>query len=87
MRLYEGQKRFDIIYGPVGGGNTSATAGVQKNDTTFDSGLLQRRRRCGYWRAKLHDIAVWNPIAHTNSHSYSEADSHCDSYCHSYFTV
>ena len=36
LRLYEGQKRFDIIYGPVGGGNTSATAGVQKNDTTFD---------------------------------------------------
>ena len=36
LRLYEGQSRFDIIYGTVTNGNTSATAGVQKNDTTFD---------------------------------------------------
>lgn len=36
LRLYEGQSRFDVIYGSVTNGNTSATAGVQKNDTTFD---------------------------------------------------
>ena len=36
LRLYEGQTRFDVIYGTVTNGNTSATAGVQKNDTTFD---------------------------------------------------
>ncbi len=30
LRLYEGQTRFDIIYGTVTNGNTSATAGVQK---------------------------------------------------------
>jgi Dockerin type I domain/Kelch motif len=36
LRLYEGQSRFDIIYGTVTNGNTSATAGVQKNDTAFD---------------------------------------------------
>src|SRR6185369_4215790 len=35
LRLYEGQTRFDIIYGTLTNGNTSATAGVQKNDTTF----------------------------------------------------
>jgi hypothetical protein len=35
LRLYEGQTRFDIIYGTVTGANTSATAGVQRNDTTF----------------------------------------------------
>src|SRR5438105_5713336 len=35
LRLYEGQSRFDIIYGTVANGNSSATAGVQKNDTTF----------------------------------------------------
>src|SRR5438874_11629065 len=35
LRLYEGHTRFDIIYGTVANGNTSATAGVQKNDTTF----------------------------------------------------
>src|SRR3954471_9108498 len=31
LRLYEGQSRFDVIYGTVDSGNTSATAGVQKN--------------------------------------------------------
>jgi hypothetical protein len=36
LRLYEGQTRFDIIYGTLTNGNTSATAGVQKNDTAFD---------------------------------------------------
>jgi hypothetical protein len=36
LRLYEGQSRFDVIYGSVTNGNVSATAGVQKNDTTFD---------------------------------------------------
>src|SRR5215475_5910886 len=36
VRLYEGQTRFDVIYNGVTNGNTSATAGVQKNPTTFD---------------------------------------------------
>ena len=31
LRLYEGQSRFDVIYGTVANGNTSATAGVQKD--------------------------------------------------------
>jgi hypothetical protein len=35
LRLYEGQSRFDVIYGTVANGNSSATAGVQKNDTAF----------------------------------------------------
>ncbi len=35
LRLYEGQARFDVIYGTVDNGNTSATAGVQQNDTNF----------------------------------------------------
>ena len=35
LRLYEGQTRFDVIYGTVAQGN-NATAGVQKNDTAFD---------------------------------------------------
>jgi len=35
LALYEGQTRFDVHYGQVGQGNTSATAGVQKNNTTF----------------------------------------------------
>jgi hypothetical protein len=36
LRLYEGQTRFDVIYGSLTNGNTSASAGVQKSDTTFD---------------------------------------------------
>ena len=33
VRLYEGQTRFDVIYGVVTAGNASAEAGVQKNST------------------------------------------------------
>ena len=36
LRLYEGQTRFDVIYGTVSGGNSSAMAGVQRDDTAFD---------------------------------------------------
>src|SRR5207245_6791748 len=36
LRLYEGQSRFDVIYGTLTNGNTSATAGVQKSNTAFD---------------------------------------------------
>ena len=35
VRLYEGQSRYDVIYGTVASGNSSATAGVQKT-TDFD---------------------------------------------------
>src|SRR5207302_1911491 len=35
LRLYEGQTRFDVIYGTVTNGNTSATAGVQRDDACF----------------------------------------------------
>ncbi len=35
LRLYEGQLRFDVIYGTVTNGNTSATAGVQRDNTFF----------------------------------------------------
>jgi hypothetical protein len=36
LRLYEGQSRFDVIYGSVSQGNTSATAGVQRDDACFN---------------------------------------------------
>ena len=35
LRLYEGQNRFDVVYGDTAAGNTSATAGVQNNDICF----------------------------------------------------
>ena len=34
LRLYEGQIRFDVIYGAVASGNASATAGVQRDNVT-----------------------------------------------------
>ena len=54
LRLYEGQTRFDVIYGTVTNGNTSATAGVQKNDTAFDQYFCNGAGHACYWRAKLH---------------------------------
>jgi hypothetical protein len=36
VRLYEGQSRYDVIYGTSTFGNSSATAGVQKVTTAFD---------------------------------------------------
>jgi hypothetical protein len=36
LRLYENQTRFDVIYDVVDNGNSSATAGVQKDDVDFD---------------------------------------------------
>ena len=35
LRLYEGQNRVDVIYGDTASGNSSATAGMQSNDTCF----------------------------------------------------
>ena len=37
LRLYEGQSHFDVIYGTVASGNTSATAGVQKTTPPLTS--------------------------------------------------
>ena len=36
LRLYEGQTHFDVVWGNVAFGNSSATAGVQKSDADFD---------------------------------------------------
>ena len=35
LKLYEGQTRFDVIYGTVTHGNSTATAGVQRDDACF----------------------------------------------------
>ena len=35
LRLYEGQNRFDVVYGAMANGNTSATAGVEQNTANF----------------------------------------------------
>ena len=53
LRLYEGQSHFDVVWGAVASGNTSATGGVQKS-TDFDQVLLQRLGWCDDGRTKLH---------------------------------
>jgi hypothetical protein len=35
LRLYEGRNRFDVVWGTVTNGNTSATGGVQKDDSVL----------------------------------------------------
>ena len=40
VRLYEGQSRYDVIYGTVASGNSSATAGVQRDNTFLTQVLL-----------------------------------------------
>jgi len=35
LRLYEGQNRFDVIYGPTANDNITATAGMQSSDTSL----------------------------------------------------
>ena len=78
LRLYEGQTHFDVIYGSVALGNSSATAGVQQNDSAFDQYLLRRFRRCGNRRTKLYPASL---------HSVPNADGqpigncNCDTYC------
>ena len=59
LSLYEGQTRFDVIYGTLTNGNTSATAGCRKTTPTSSS-TSATARRCGYWRAKLHLVASWH---------------------------
>ena len=94
LRLYEGQLRFDVIYGTVSGSNTSATAGVQRDNTFLTQVLLQwLRRRCD-WRTKLYlypatlpksdpkSHAIYltesNSYIHANGDSNSHVDAHCD---------
>jgi len=36
LRLYEGQTRFDVIYGAMGQGNLASSAGVQQSLTNFN---------------------------------------------------
>ena len=90
LRLYEGQSRFDVIYGTVTNGNTSATAGVQRDNTFFTQYLLQRLRRRGDWRTKLCLYPGTLPnsyaIYHSESNSYIHANAHTNGHsnCHAY---
>ena len=78
LRLYEGQSRFDVIYGTVTNGNTSATAGSAERRHHFRSVLLQRCGYACYWRAKLSPAALWNCITNANGDRYGDGHTDCN---------
>ena len=63
-------------------GNTSATAGVQKDDNVFIQYLLQWHRRRGNWRSKLYPDTLRNALTDTNADSIvtrGDSDGHANS--------
>ena len=99
LRLYEGQPRFDVIYGTVSNGNTSATAGVQRDNTFFTRVLLQRLRCGGYRWSKLYLYPSSLPISYAicksnpppignsyrNGYCYRNVYSYCDTNSHAHW--
>ena len=91
--MYEGQTRFDVIYGTVTNGNTSATAGVQKNDTAFDQYFcdgagMPATGGQSYILQTVQSVANANgqPKRHANCHSdgyrHGDSDCNCNANCH-----
>ncbi len=73
LRLYEGQTRFDVIYGTVANGNTSATAGVQRDIApNFTQYFCNGSGEPGERWTKLHPDAV----RHANPYSYGYSDAY-----------
>ena len=76
LRLYEGQSRFDVIYGTVSNGNTAPQRECRRTTPPLPV-LLQRLGWRGDWRTKLHPAAVRNADANTHGlakrYTYSPA--------------
>ena len=79
LRLYEGESRFDVIYGMVDNGNTSATAGVQRDDNCFNQVLLQWLRWSGYWWMGFGSSRYAQPNANTERNNDANSDCYCNS--------
>ena len=97
LRLYEGQSRFDVIYGTVASGNSGATAGVQKDDSTFDQyfcngsggaatgGQSYILQSCSPSPTPTASpSATRHGYSHGDRYGYSNANSHGDRYGYSY---
>ena len=84
LRLYESQDRFDVIYGSVANGNTSATAGMQSIDTCFAQYLLQRLGWSAYGRLDERSSRYANANADTNCHGDGYRNRHCYGYAYCY---
>ena len=81
LRLYEGQTRFDVIYGTVDNGNTIGHSRSAEERHRLYAVLLQRHRRCGYRRTKLHAAeAVANADADAYSDGHNDGNTVSDAY-------
>ena len=83
--MYEGQTRFDVIYGTVSNGNTSATAGVQRDDNCLYSILLRWLRGCGQRPPNLQlrrCNANPNANCYTDRHPNGDSDGNSTSHSH-----
>ena len=85
LRLYQGLSRFDVIYGTVSNSNTSATAGVQRDDSTFvqDSATAQEvlllvGKAISCSLVELHHQRNANGYRHCHSNSNRHANGDCD---------
>ena len=88
LRLYEGQSRFDVIYGTVTNGNTSATAGVQRDDTNFTQYFCNGSGGAASGGQSYIYIPppcpTSNPKRYSHSYGYAHAYTNTDSYSHTY---
>jgi hypothetical protein len=86
LRLYEAQTHFDVIYGTVDLGNSSATAGVQKNDTAFDQYFCNGSggAATGGQSYILQSCGTPTPTPHAYSHANCDTDTHSYADCNAY---
>src|SRR4029077_14124794 len=79
LRLYEGQSsRFDVIYGTVSGGTSSATAGVQRDNTCFTEFFCNGPGQLTSWAAGPAGTPPPTPDG------ISDSNVHADCYCYGY---
>ena len=90
LRLYEGQTRFDVIYGTVDQGNASATAGVQSSDTCFAEYFCNGSGGppTGGWALGPAGTPSPTPTAYCNCYRDSNGDTDTNAYrkCPTYCT-
>ena len=65
LRLYEGQCRFDVIYGTVSGEQHQRHCRSAEERQCFCAGLLQWVRWRRYWRSKLYPDTLRNALTNT----------------------
>ena len=92
LRLYEGQLRFDVIYGTVSERQHIGHSRSAERQHVLYSVLLQRLRRRGDWRTKLclypgtlpnsYAICHSESNSHIHANAYTNGHSHGNCYCY-----